>query len=113
MSDPTPTNDQFPRPGQSGQALPPAGSSAAPTPYVYAMPPPRPAIPLQRLVSNAMVWGLLIVLAAGLLMALFSLNEVISVWFEYQWEPVARLVMGLVLVVGAITGVAVAMRKRT
>lgn len=66
--------------------------------------------PLQDQVRTAVVWIAVVALAVGTVMLLVALNQVVSVWFRYQYIPFARAFMALVimaLALGAIWRLAV------
>lgn len=67
---------------------------------------------LQKALQVGLVCSALLVLGTGLIMALVSLNSVIEIWFEYQWAPVARFVLGLLLAGLAVAGLFALTRRQ-
>lgn len=62
----------------------------------------RTSKPLQDQVRTAVVWIAVIALAVGTIMLLVALNQVVTVWFRYQYIPFARASMGLAIMAGAL-----------
>lgn len=60
-------------------------------------PVPRPAPPIESMVRQAAIWLALAVLAAAIVIAFASLLQVIAIWFEDQWAPVARTVLAILV----------------
>jgi hypothetical protein len=74
-------------------------------------PPPAPSWnrvpekPVSEKVKDEFLVVALALLAISIAIAYFSANSIVSIWFEDQWVPVARLV--LALLVAAVAGWAV------
>lgn len=77
-------------------------TSPAPPPVAWARLPERP---LADRVKNALLVVALALLAVSIAIAYYSANSIVSIWFERQWAPVARLV--LALLVAGVAGAAV------
>ncbi|MHB1260883.1 MAG: hypothetical protein ACYC2H_04125 [Thermoplasmatota archaeon] len=82
-----------------------------------AVPPPTqaswgrvPEKPVAERVKNALLVVALALLAVSIAIAYYSANSIVSIWFEHQWAPVARLV--LALLVAAVAGAAVVRMTR-
>ena len=60
-------------------------------------PVPRPAPSIESMVRRASIWLALAVLAAAVVTAFVSLLQVIALWFEDQWAPVARTVLAVLV----------------
>lgn len=94
--DPT-TGSAWPQPAQ-GQAQPSAT---------------RSGFNANRTLQVGLTVVALTALVVGLLMALYSVNSVIDIWFQYQWAPVARLVMGLAILAASVATLFWLARRRT
>jgi hypothetical protein len=51
--------------------------------------------PVAEKVKDAFLVVALALLAISIAIAYFSANSIVSIWFEHQWVPVARLVLAL------------------
>lgn len=87
--------------------LPPPAQPMTDPPLPAASPPwvRVPEKPLSERVKNALLVVALALLAISIAIAYYSANSIVSIWFERQWAPVARLV--LALLVAAVAGWAV------
>lgn len=69
---------------------------AAPVqPHQTWQPPPPPTLPAQ--VRRAMLWTAVTLLILSVAVAFYSANAIVSIWFQHQWVPVARLVLSVVV----------------
>lgn len=62
----------------------------------------RPKRPLQDQVRTAIVWIAVLAMAVGTIMLLVALNQIVSVWFRYQYVPFARMFMAVAIIAGAV-----------
>ena len=103
MKSPKPATQPMTEPSMEG---PPMAVPLSPPPS----PPGVPWSPVREKSVAERVQMMFLVVALGLLaisiaIAYFSANSIVSIWFERQWVPVARL--GLALVVGSVSAWAV------
>jgi hypothetical protein len=64
-----------------------------------------------RLVRPGLVVLSLVVLAIAVGVALQSLLRIAEIWFEYQYVPIARAVLGLAVAAGAVLVLRMLLRK--
>lgn len=95
MSTPEPNPMPAPSPAEWSPA---AAPYAAAPPYV-APPPyqPRPAVPPRVFLQTGVAIVAIGVLAASVVVAFASLLDVVRIWFQPHWVPVARAVLGIVV----------------
>ena len=83
-------------------ATPTTDSGLEPPSVPWGRIPERPAAEKAKTVLLVVALALL---AVSIAVAYYSANSIVSIWFEHQWVPVARLV--LALLVAGIAGAAV------
>ena len=74
-------------------AMPASTPVATPSPG-WSRAPERP---VEEKVKNVLLVVALALLAISIAVAYYSANAIVSIWFEHQWAPVARLVLALVI----------------
>lgn len=86
----------------------PAPHAEAETDLPDAPPPPPqtwnrvPEKPVSEKVKDVFLVVALALLAISIAIAYFSANSIVSIWFEDQWVPVARLVLALLVGAAAV-----------
>ena len=80
--------------------------------FVPIPPPPlRPATPFDVLVRRAIAWLAVAVLAGAVVVTFASVMEIISIWFDYQYVPIARAVLAGAVALVAVYVVRLMLRK--
>lgn len=59
------------------------------------MPVAKP--PLESQARKALVWLAVAVLAVAMAMLMVSMNEILAVWFRYQYVGFARAIMAIII----------------
>lgn len=103
-----------PEPNQPPMQAAPEATLQQPWPPGYGSgftPVLRPAPSVEVMVRRAAIWLALAVLAAAIVTAFVSLLQVISIWFEDQWAPVARTVLAILVALVCFYVVRTLMRR--
>ena len=99
---------------------PHARSTTSETDLPDAPPPPPPAPtwnrvpekPVSEKVKDVFLVVALALLAISIAIAYFSANSIVSIWFEDQWVPVARLVLALLVGSAAVWAIVRLTRRK-
>ena len=100
MSPKRPSPPPLPLPAEEPAPMSDPALSAPPAPAAAnapAMPPPQWKVqtdPKEAVRRFGLVLAL-VFLAISLAVAYYSANSILSIWFEYQYTPIVRLVMAL------------------
>lgn len=73
--------------------------------------PARAAPPAEVSLRKAMMWIAVAVLAGAVVTAFISVLQVIEIWFDYQYVPIARGILAVLVAVVALYVVRILVRR--
>ncbi|MCA1819445.1 MAG: hypothetical protein ABR562_01390 [Thermoplasmatota archaeon] len=82
-----------------------------PTDQFMPVPPGRTGPTQEAVARKVMTWIGLAVLGAAVVTAFVSIMEIIGIWFDYQYVPIARAVLAILVAVVAFFVVRTLTRK--